>query len=490
MNPITWRSVLPRHRGRIIIGTALACCLYTVQPVGLTQDHGSGAHWVGTWATAVVARPQTPSQPLQDASPLNFDDQTLRQIVHVSLGGDRIRVVLSNTFGTAPLAVGAAQIALRAQEAAIVPASSRALMFNGRSRTTIPAGAVLFSDPVTLTVPAFADLAIELYLPGDTAASISPLTTHPAAYQTNYVSTAGNHSGAVDLPVKTTAPSWFFLSRVEVEAPEQVGAVVMLGDSITDGFGSTDDTNNRLPDHLARRLRAQNINMGVLNLGIGGNRLLTDGLGVSALACFDRDVLAQSGVTHVIVLEGINDIGMARNEFGLPRHEPPPTAGDLVAAHRQLIERARAHGLTIYGATLTPFEGTTFPNCWTSEGDTTRLALNQWIRTSQAYDGAIEFDEVVRDPAAPTKVLPLYDSGDHLHPGSRVRGDGECDRCGAVEGRCTSHRGQPVGQVASVAMMRSVSIPLFERHHSIKDAAQVLCQPLRHARRNSPSAGE
>lgn len=419
MNPITWRPLFLRHSARIIMGTALACCLFTVQPIGLTQDDGSGEHWVGTWATAVVARPQTPSQPLQDPSPLNFHDQTLRQVVHVSLGGDRIRVVLSNAFGTDPLAIGAAQIALRAQGAAIVPASSRALTFDGRSVATIPAGAVLFSDPVAFTVPALADLAIDVYLPGDTGASMSPLTTHTAAHQTNYVSTAGNHNGVAELPVETTMLSWFFLSRVEVAAPEDVGAVVLFGDSITDGSQSTDDTNSRWPDHLARRFAAESIEMGVLNLGIGGNRLLTDGLGVSALARFDRDVLAQSGVTHVIVLEGINDIGLASNEFGLPRHEPPPTAADLIAAHQQLVERAHAYGLTIYGATLTPFEGTEIPSYWSPEGDATRQAVNEWIRTSQAYDGVIDFEEVVRDPAAPTKVLPLYDSGDHLHPGDR-----------------------------------------------------------------------
>ena len=419
MKPMTSRPARVRHTGSTIAGTVLALSLFAIQPLGLAQDDRGGEHWVGTWATAVVARPQTPSQPLQDPDPLNFHDQTLRQIVHVSLGGDRVRVVLSNAFGTDPLEIGAAQIALRAQEAAIVPASSQALTFDGRSAATIPAGAVLFSDPVPLTVPPLADLAIDLYLPGDTAASTSPLTTHTAAHQTNYVSTAGNHTGAAELPVETNTLSWFFLSRVEVSAPEDVGAVVLLGDSITDGSQSTDDTNSRWPDHLARRFAAANIDMGVLNLGIGGNRLLTDGLGVSALARFDRDVLAQSGVTHVIVLEGINDIGLARNEFGIPRHEPPPTAADLIAAHQQLIERAHAHGLTIYGATATPFEGTEIPSYWSPEGEATRQAVNEWIRTSHAYDAVIDFEEVVRDPAAPTKYLPEYDSGDHLHPGDR-----------------------------------------------------------------------
>lgn len=419
MNPTRWRSVDVWRGAIVVVGVALASCLFTTHLVFAAQDGRSGEHWVGTWATAVVARPQASPQRPQASPAVNFDNQTLRQVVHVSLGGERIRVVLSNAFGTAPLAVGAAQVALRAQEASIRPSSSRVLTFGGHPTTSIPAGAVVFSDPVALAVPARADLAIDLYLPGDTAASASPLTTHSAAHQTNYISTEGNHTGAAELPVETTTLSWFFLSRVEVAAPEHVGAVVVLGDSITDGSGSTDDTNNRWPDHLARRLQAQDIELGVLNLGIGGNRLLTDGLGVSALARFDRDVLAQSGVTHVIVLEGVNDIGMARNEFGLPRPEQLPSAGDLIAGHRQLIERARAHGLKICGATLTPFEGTALPNYWSREGDATRVALNEWIRTSQAYDAVIDFDGVVRDPDVPTKLLPRYDSGDHLHPGDQ-----------------------------------------------------------------------
>ena len=419
MNPSRRQSVSVRHGRSIAVGAALALVLFTFQAVAATQGGISDEHWVGTWATALVVRPQEPSSLPQAPPQLDFHNQTLRQIVHISLGGDRIRVVLSNTFGTAPLEVGAAQVALRANDAAIVPASSRVLTFGGHSATSIAAGAVVFSDPVTLSVPALSDLAVDLYLPGNTAASTSPLTTHTAAHQTNYVSTAGNHTGAAELPVETTTPSWFFLSRLEVAAPEHVGAVVLLGDSITDGSGTTDDTNNRWPDHLARRLNAQNIDMGVLNLGIGGNRLLTDGMGASALARFDRDVLIQSGVTHLVVMEGLNDIGMALNEFGLPRPERAPTAADLIAAHQQIIERARAQGLTVYGATLTPFEGTAFPSYWTSEGDETRRAFNEWLRTSEAYDAVIDFDAVVRDPDAPNKVNPEYDSGDHLHPGDQ-----------------------------------------------------------------------
>jgi lysophospholipase L1-like esterase len=254
-------------------------------------------------------------------------------------------------------------------------------------------------------VPAFADLAIDVYLPGDTAASQSPLTTHAGAQQTNYVSTDGNHAGVADLPVATMTQAWFFLARVEVAAPDQAGAVVAFGDSITDGTRSTPNLNSRWPDYLARRLAASNTKMAVLNQGIAGNRVLCDGAGVSALARFDRDVLVQPGVTHVIVLESINDIGIGRSNAS-------PSAADLIAAHRQLIDRAHAHGLRIYGATLTPFEGAAYA---TPEGEAKRQAVNEWIRTGKAYDGVIDFDAAVRDPAAPAKIQQQFNPGDNLH---------------------------------------------------------------------------
>jgi lysophospholipase L1-like esterase len=313
-----------------------------------------------------------------------------------------VRVVLTNVFGTAPLAIGAARLGLRDKGAAIVPKSDQPLMFGGSLTTTIPAGAVMVSDPVNLTVTALADLAIDIYLPGDTSATTSPLTIHAAAHQNNYVSPSGDHSGAVEMPVMTMTQSWFFLARVEVTASEQTTAVVAIGDSITDGTNSTLDGNSRWPDHLARRLNAQHISMGVLNLGNGGNQLLSGDIGnVGGLARFDRDVLAQTGVTHVIVLWGINDIR---------RGVPPPTADAIIAGHKQLIERAHAHGLRIYGATLTPFEN----NLWTPEREAKRQTLNEWIRTSKAYDAVIDFDAVSRDPSSPTKLL--HDSGDHIHP--------------------------------------------------------------------------
>ena len=414
-----------RHRGRggrrslsrlVMIATV---AMYGLSAdVALLAQSGSGAHWVGTWATATVARDPQPQEvdaiglPVSGPA-LNFNNQTLRQIVRTSAGGSRVRVVLSNTFGTAPLSVGAASVARRETEATIVAGSARPLTFNGRPQIAIPAGAFVLSDPVDFAVSAVSDLAIDLYLPDDTAAGTSPLTMHSVALQTNYVSPRGNHVGAERLPVMTTTQSWFFLARVEVMAPDSVGAVVTFGDSITDGTRSTPDTNNRWPNHLTTRLRERGIEMGVLNTGIAANRVLGEWRGVNALARFARDGLTQSGVTHVVVLEGINDL----------RIDPALTADDLIWGYRQLIARAHARGLRIYGATLLPCEGS---NRWTPELETKRQALNDWIRTSGAYDGVIDFDAAVRDPSEPTKLLPQYDSSDHLHPsdaGYQAMGD-------------------------------------------------------------------
>jgi lysophospholipase L1-like esterase len=322
-----------------------------------------------------------------------------------------MRVVLGNEFGTAPLTIGGASIALRDKDAKIAAGSNRALMFAGRPSVTIPPGASMTSDPVDENVPPMGDLAIDLYLPDQMTPLTSPLTVHAGASQTNYVSSIGNFAGSADLPVLTTTPSWYLLERVEVTAPAETGAIVTFGDSITDGARSTPNTNNRWPDHLAKRLltRPGSAKLAMLNTGIGGNRLLSDStnnFGINALARFDRDVLAQPGAMYVVVLEGINDIGNARAD-------PMPSAADLIAAQKQLIERAHAHGLKIFGATLTPFEGAAY---FTPEGEAKRQAVNNWIRTSKAYDAVIDFDAATRDPASPGKFLPLYDSGDHLHP--------------------------------------------------------------------------
>jgi lysophospholipase L1-like esterase len=380
------------------------------------SQQGAGERWVATWATALVSRPLPGAGgPPPNAAPrpglpppATVTNQTIRQIVHTSVGGNRVRVVLSNAFGTAPIEIGAADIALRDKAAAVVPASVKPLTFGGNARASILPGATLVSDAVEIKVAPLADLAIDLYLPGDLGIGPSPVTTHNGAAQTNYLSAIGDHTGSAAFEPTGEAGAWFLLARVEVGAAASTRAVVTFGDSITDGARSTPDTNNRWPDQLARRLAAQRgPPVAVLNAGISGNRVLGDGAGLSALARFDKDVLMQTGVTHVVVLEGINDIGVARSN-------PSPTAADLIAGHQQLIERAHARGLKIYGATLTPFEGAGY---FTQEGEAKRQALNDWIRTSGAYDGVIDFDAVTRDPSAPTKFAPAFDSGDHLHPG-------------------------------------------------------------------------
>ena len=284
------------------------------------------------------------------------------------------------------------------------------MTFSGRSTVIIPANAIVYSDPVALTAPPLADIAVDLYLPGTTNTP-APLTMHGSSFQTSYISETGNHAGVPKLPTIGTVRSWFLLSRVEVDAPDAAGVVVAFGDSITDGASSTPDTNNRWPDVLARRLLASPSprKIGILNAGIGGNRVLSEGTygaGINALARFDTDVLSQTGVTHVIVMEGINDIGNARQN-------PTPSAADLIAAHKQLIVRARAKGVKIFGATLTPFWGAGY---YTEVGEAKRQALNEWIRSGKAYDGVVDFDMATRDPSDPRKMLAAYDSCDHLHP--------------------------------------------------------------------------
>ena len=387
---------------------------------------GSNERWVGTWSTSEVGRPQTPPPPAPALPPFqtnqcpaappaapaftHFNNQTLRQIVHTSIGGPMVRVVLSNVYGTAPLTIGAAHVALRDTDSSIQTASGRPLTFSGRPTVAIPANAAVYSDPVNLTVPQMADLAIDLYLPGNTDTPV-PLTMHNGAFQTNYVSETGNHVGSAQLSTVVTVQNWFVIYRVEVQAPGAVGGLVTFGDSITDGTRSTPDTNSRWPDQLVMRMLSQGppLRMGVMNAAIAGNRVLSEGAfqaGVNALARFEHNALSQSGVTHIVVMEGINDIGNARTN-------PTPTAEDVIAGYKQLIDQAHSKGLKIYGATLTPFYGAAY---YTEVGEAKRQAVNQWIQTSKAYDAVIDFDAATRDPNEPQKLLATYDSCDHLHP--------------------------------------------------------------------------
>jgi lysophospholipase L1-like esterase len=365
-------------------------------------------HWVGTWATA----------PAQQAPPeLRFTNQTIREIVHVSIGGDTVRVRLSNVFGTDPVEIGTAHLALRGTDSGIVSGSDRALTFSGRPRIEIPAGAVVISDPVKLTFTAASDLAISLFLPRDVLGA----GFHTSAQQTSYIA-SGDATAAAALTDAKPFTSWAFLTGVDVLAPQSTGSIVAFGDSITDGARSTVDGNHRWPDRLAARLRKAGSKLAVVDMGIGGNRILHEGnaskrpqFGINALARFDRDVLAQPGVKYVILLEGINDIGHAGSSA--PASEAV-TAEDIVAGQKQIIERAHEKGIRVIGATLTPFEGEANikRGYWTPEKAKIREAVNEWIRSGKDFDGVIDFDKALRDPASPNKVKPAFDSGDQLHP--------------------------------------------------------------------------
>jgi lysophospholipase L1-like esterase len=376
----------------------------------LHQDVSANAlgdgHWVGSWATAPQGVIGAPSQ---------YSNQTLRLIVRTSVGGNQVRVRLSNELGTQRIVIGAARIALRSVAESIDPATDRALTFGGVPSITIPAGAPVLSDPVALDAPPLSELAVSIYLPHPTSVS----TVHLLGLQTSYVSApdSGDLTDAGTLLPSSPIGSWPLLTGVQVNASRRGEAIVVLGDSITDGAGSTIDANRRWPDMLSERLQARPSldHLAVLNQGIIGNRLLRPGtgpvaqlLGAAGLARFDRDVVAQPAVGFAIVLLGINDIGAPASEA--------VSVDELIAGYRQLIERAHLRGIKIFGATLPPFEGATMPGFYSPEGEQKRQAINEWIRSAGEYDGMIDFDRALRDPDHPTRLSPVYDSGDHLHP--------------------------------------------------------------------------
>jgi lysophospholipase L1-like esterase len=362
---------------------------------------GTNEHWVGTWTTAPA--------PAEGGA---FANQTLRMNARVSLGGEQLRVRLSNAYGVRPLHIGAALIGLRANGPAIAKGSNRTLTFGGASSPVIAAGAVLLSDPVQLDVAALADVAVSVFLPGEVTASFG--ITGRYARQTNYISPPGDFSGETVMPVGRLTDDWYFVCGIDVLAAPETGAIVALGDSLTDANISTHDAFCRWPDQLARRLIARGGGrpMAVMNQGLGGNRILHDIRGDSGLRRFDRDVLAQPGVTHVIVLLGTNDL---RNRWAKPEEEV--TAGQMIAGLKQMALRAHARGIKIFGGTLTPFENETFlAGAWTPAREAVRLAVNTWIRDGGAFDAVVDFDAGVRDPEHPARMLPIYDCGDHLHP--------------------------------------------------------------------------
>lgn len=386
--------------------------LLSAMTLALTSIAASAETWVGTWTAS--------AQPAWGADfavgtglPANLWNQTLRQVARVSIGGSRLAVELSNEYGSHPITFGAAHIALAGDGSAITDGSDRVLTFGGETSVTIPPGGVVLSDPVSLEVAPLGVVTVSLFVPG-----VAPATTmHWDGHNTAWIA-GGDQTAAARMPDDARAMTQrLFLTEVMVEAPDGTSAVIAFGDSITDGDGSTVDGFDRWPDNLARRLQEAGMNVAVQNQGISGAKVLSDRMGTNALARFERDVLSQDDARSVVVMMGINDIGWPGT--GLAPADAPTTAAAIIAGHKQLIARAHANGLKIYGATLTPFgdsfSGTPFEGYWDPAKEAMRQEVNAFIR-SGAFDGVIDFDKVVEDPAKPNHILQEFDKGDHLHP--------------------------------------------------------------------------
>jgi lysophospholipase L1-like esterase len=409
------RMLATRRRFGALVGTlaAAALAIGLGSPPAASQG-GDVGDWIATWAAS--------PQPWWDADffapidvPRSLRNQTVRQIARVSLGGSRVRVELSNEYGSDPLVIGAAHVALAGDGSAIVAGSDRPLTFGGRASVTVPPGAPILSDPVDLEVPALGSVAVSLYFP-----EITPTSTfHWEGVQTAYISGEGSFAGEPDFEAAQTITSRIFLSEIMVDAPPDARAIVTFGDSITDGATSTVDANHRWPDFLAGRLNEADARVAVINQGISGARVLRDRMGDNALARFERDVLSHPYADTVVLMMGINDIGWPGTLL-VPKGEPAPSADDIIAGYRQLIDRAHAHDMRVLGATLTPFEDTFRGNplygYYNEQKETKRQMVNQWIRASGAFDGVIDFDEATRDPSNPKHIRADFDSGDHLHP--------------------------------------------------------------------------
>ena len=386
---------------------------------GNSQSAVGSQVWVGTWAAAQ----QTP-EPENSLSAADLTDATVRQIFHLSVGGAFLRVHLSNAFGTEPLHFTSVHIArpLSASSAAIDPASDRALTFSGKDDVVVPAGAEYISDPIDYPVASQSNLAVTFHLNAPPAGQ----TGHPGSRETSYY-VHGDLVSAADLPGAKPVDHWYQVSDIDALEPPDGASIVVLGDSITDGHGSTTNGNDRWTDVLAGRLQASAAtrDIGVLNEGIGGNHLLTDGLGPNALARFDRDVLAQAGVRWLIVFEGVNDLGGLTRNGEVSPAEHAQLVERILAGYQQIIARAHEHGVRVIGATVTPYMGSDYyhPD---ARDEQDRQAVNAWIRAAGHFDAVIDFDKVVRDPQEGDRLRPSYDCGDHLHPspaGYRGMGD-------------------------------------------------------------------
>lgn len=373
------------------------------------------AHWVGTWAAAPqLTEPSNMPPPPFTNGNLVFADSTVRQSIHVTVGGRLIRLRFSNAYGGAALPITSISVARPAGGAAgvsaIAPGTSQAVTFDGRTAINIPVGAQMVSDPLDFPVAANSNLTVTIYLSAGQASS--SITSHPGSRTTTYM-LAGNHVTDADLPGAASVAHWYFLSGLEALEPGNTAAIDVVGDSLTDGRGSTTNGDDKWTDQLFNRLQAipGATHLSVLNQGLGGNRVLNDGLGPNVLARVDRDVLAQSGAKWLIVFEGVNDIGTADATQAAQQQ----VAADLIAAYQQIITRAHAQGIRAYGATITPFGGN---NPYDDPGgfrEAARQQVNAWIRTSREFDAVLDFDRAVRDPANPRQINPAYDVGDHLH---------------------------------------------------------------------------
>lgn len=398
---------MPARHPRRLLWTALLSL--ALSPI--TQ----AAEWSQTWGAA----PQPQWEPFGPSFPATpaFNNQTLRQVVRISAGGRKVRVRFSNEYGSKPLVIGAARIALTDEQGNIQAGTQRQLLFSGQGSVTIPAAAPFVSDPVDLPVKSLSSLSISLYVPGDTG----PCTCHETGMQPALVSDTGDFTDKAFEP-KETLRVRAFISGVEVESSRSIPTLVAFGDSITDGVGSTYNTNHRWPDLLADRLAQKGGHpWGVVNMGISGNRVSGDGAGQSALARFDRDALSVAGAKVVVVFEGVNDLGVSYGNVPGPIGDKfkamaaasgQVTAASMIAAYRQLIIRAHARGLRILGATIIPYEGAMY---YSPEGEAVRQQINQWIRAGREFDGVVDFDAVMRDPGHPTQIKDGFHAGDHLH---------------------------------------------------------------------------
>jgi lysophospholipase L1-like esterase len=386
----------------------------TAAPAGGASAAGTEP-WITTWAATPAPR-WAEELPAPFNVPEVLEGQTVRQVARISVGGDQVRIVLSNEFGARPVTIGSATVALSAGGDTVDPATVKPVTFSGQTSAVIPPGAPLVSDPVDLAVKPLSSVVVSFYLPKKTGIT----SVHWDGAQTTYVSGTGDKTKDADFKPESTDKSRLFLSRILTTAKPDSNAIVFFGDSITDGACSTVDTNNRWPDHIAERLQAEgHPDVAVVNEAYSGDRVLTNGMGTNALSRFDMSVLSHPRVSTVVMMMGINDIGWPGKDAITPS-DPEPTAEDVIAGYKQIIQRAHDHGIRFVGVTLTPFidtfKGLPTSGYYTPEKEKIREAVNDWIRANKTAEGLIDFDKLLEDPNNPKHINPAYDCGDHLHP--------------------------------------------------------------------------